>query len=96
MTVLLEEFGLEALDDRGEANHWTSPQPRVKPSMRVLMLVLGTIGEVGVAGGGEDRVVAEDLLDLDQIDAGLDEVGGVAVTQAVGRDLFFIPQEAMT
>lgn len=59
-------------------------------------LVLGAIGEVGVAGGGEDRVVAEDLLDLDQIDAGLDEVGGVAVTQAVGGDLFFIPQEAMT
>ena len=41
-------------------------------------------------------MMAEDVLDLDQIDAGLDEVGGVAVAQTMRRDLFFIPQEAMT
>jgi hypothetical protein len=48
---------------------------------------------VGVAGGGEDAVVTEELLDLDQIDASLDEMGGVAVTKAVGRDLFLGLQE---
>ena len=41
--------------------------------------MLGLIGEVCVACGGENAVMAEELLDLDQIDAGLDEVGGVAV-----------------
>ena len=55
--------------------------------------MLGLVGEVGVAGGGEDAVVAEELLDFDQIDAGLDEMGGIAVTQAVGRDLFFASLE---
>ena len=58
--------------------------------------MLGLVGEVGIAGGGENAVMAEDLLHLDQIDAGLDEVGGIAVAQAMGRDLFFIPQAAMT
>jgi hypothetical protein len=34
-------------------------------------------------------VMAEELLDLDQIDAGLDQVSCITVAQAVGRDLFF-------
>ena len=59
-------------------------------------VMLGLVGQMGVAGGGEDGVMAEDLLDLDQIDAGLDEVRGIAVAQAVWGDLFFIPQAAMT
>ena len=46
-------------------------------------------GEVGVAGSGENRVVAEDLLDFEEIDALLDQVRGVAVAQAVRGDLFF-------
>ena len=50
--------------------------------------MLGLIGEVGVAGGGQNAVMTEDLLDLDQIDTGLDQVGGVAVAKAMGRDLF--------
>jgi hypothetical protein len=33
--------------------------------------------------------MAEEFLDLDQIDSGLDQVGCIAVAQAVGRDLFF-------
>ena len=41
--------------------------------------MLGLVGEMGVAGGGEDGMVAEELLHLDQIDAGLDQVGGIAV-----------------
>lgn len=56
----------------------------------------GVAGEVGVAGSGEDGMVAEDLLDFQQIDALLDQVRGVAVAQAVRRDLFFKPQSAAT
>ena len=54
--------------------------------------MLGLIGQMGIAGGGENGVMAEDLLHLDQIDTGLDQVRGIAVAQAVGRDLFFSPQ----
>jgi hypothetical protein len=43
-------------------------------------VMLGLIGQMGIAGGGEDRVVAEEFLHLDQIDTGLDQVGGIAVT----------------
>lgn len=57
---------------------------------------VGVTGEVGVAGGGENRVMAEDLLHFKQIDALLDQVRGVAVAQAVRRDLFFKPQSAAT
>ena len=53
-------------------------------------------GEVGVAGGGENRVVAEDLLDFEEIDALFDQVRGVAVAQAVRGDLFFKPQSMAT
>jgi hypothetical protein len=41
--------------------------------------MLGLVRQVGVAGGGQDRVMAEDLLHLDQVDAGLDQVGCIAV-----------------
>ena len=40
--------------------------------------------------------MAEDLLHLEQIDTGLDQMGCIAVTQAMGGDLFFIPQAATT
>ena len=50
-------------------------------------VVLGLVGEVGVAGGDQNAVMTENLLDLDQIDTGLDQVGGVAMPKAVGRDL---------
>jgi hypothetical protein len=49
---------------------------------------------VRVAAGGQDAVVAQDFLHLQQIDAGLDQVGGIAVAQAVGGDLFLSPQPA--
>ena len=35
--------------------------------------------QVGVAGGGENGVVAQDPLDVLQADAGLDQVGCIAV-----------------
>ena len=54
--------------------------------------MLGLVGEVGVAGGGENRVMAEEFLHLDQIDAGLDQVSCIAMAQAVGGDVFFSPQ----
>ena len=43
-------------------------------------MVLGLVGQMSVPDGGEDGVVAEELLYLDQIDAGLDQVGGIAVS----------------
>ena len=58
--------------------------------------MLGLVGQVGVAGGGENRVMTEDLLHLDQIDAGFDQMSGVAVPKAVRRDVFFKPQASMT
>ena len=41
--------------------------------------MLGLVGQVGVSSGGENRVMAEELLHFDQIDAGLDQVSGVAM-----------------
>ena len=58
--------------------------------------MLGAVSEVGIAGGGEDGVMAEEFLYLDQIDTGLDQVSGIAVPQAVWGDLFFTPQWPMT
>ena len=58
--------------------------------------MLGLVGQMGISGGGENGVVAEEFLYLDQIDTGLDQVGGIAVAQAVGRDVFFRPQATTT
>lgn len=41
--------------------------------------MLGLVGRVGVAGGGENRVMAKEFLHFDQIDASLDQVGGIGV-----------------
>ena len=41
--------------------------------------MLGLVGQVGGADGGENRVMAEILLHFDQIDAGFDQVDGVTV-----------------
>ena len=58
--------------------------------------MLGLVSQMSIAGGGENRVMAEELLYLNQIDTGLDQVGGITVAQAVGRDLFFRPQASTT
>ena len=42
-------------------------------------MMLGLVGQMGVSGGGENGVMAEELLHLDQIDAGLDQVSCVGV-----------------
>ena len=57
---------------------------------------VGVTGEVGIAGGGENAVVAQNLLHLQQIDTGLDQVGCIAVAQAVRGDLFFSPHSMAT
>jgi len=59
-------------------------------------VVCGVAGEMGIAAGGQNAVMTQDLLHLQQIDALLDQVGGVAVPQAVGRDVFFRPQSVAT
>ena len=41
--------------------------------------MLGLVGQVGVSNGGENRVMAEVFLHLDQIDAGFDQVSRVGV-----------------
>ena len=42
--------------------------------------MLGVLAQMGITGGGENRVMAEKLLHLDQIDPGLDQVGCIAVS----------------
>ena len=54
--------------------------------------MFGLVGEVGIAGGGENGVMAEEFLHLDQIDPCLDQVGCIAVAKAVRGDVFFRPQ----
>jgi hypothetical protein len=52
--------------------------------------------QVGIAGSGQDTVVAEDFLHFQQIDTGFDQMRGVAVTEAVRGNLFFKPQSWAT
>ena len=42
-------------------------------------MMLGLVRQVGIAGGGENGVMAEEFLYLDQIDTGLDQVGCIAM-----------------
>jgi hypothetical protein len=41
--------------------------------------MLGLVGQMGIAGGGEDGVMAEEFLDLDEVDAGLDQMGCITM-----------------
>ena len=59
-------------------------------------LLVGVAGQVGVAGGGQNAVVAQDLLHFQQVNARLDQMGGIAVAKAVRGDLFFRPQATAT
>jgi len=55
-------------------------------------ILVGIGGQVSVFGGGQDGAVTEDFLYLDQVNAGFDQMGGIAVAQTVEGNLFFIPQ----
>jgi hypothetical protein len=46
----------------------------------LLCSVLRGGGQMGVAVGRQDRAVAEDVAYFKQIDAGLEQMGGIAVT----------------
>ena len=59
-------------------------------------MMLGLVGQVGIANGGQNGVMAENLLYLDQVDASFDQVRCVGVPQAVRGDLFFRPQVLIT
>jgi hypothetical protein len=54
--------------------------------------MLGLVGQMGIAGGGENGMMTKEFLNLDQIDAGLDQVSGITMPEAVRGDLFFRPQ----
>jgi hypothetical protein len=55
-------------------------------------VLVGPGCEVGISGRGQDRAMAEDLLDFKQVDACFDQMGCIAMAQTVGCDLFLIPQ----
>ena len=57
---------------------------------------MGVDGQMGISGCGQDGTMAEDLLNFDQIDAGFDQMGRIAVAQTSRSNLFFIPQSATT
>ena len=57
---------------------------------------LPLFGEMGVAQGREDGLVAEDFLHFQQVDARFNQMGGIAVAQAVRRNSFFKPQSRAT
>jgi hypothetical protein len=65
-------------------------------TMRHLELIVGVAGEVGVACGGENAVVAQHLLHLKQVDPGLDQMCGITVAKAVWGNLFFSSQACAT
>jgi hypothetical protein len=62
-------FDLPPID--GESIHQA-----VDPVERVMF---GLVSQVGIADGGENRLMAEEFLNLDQIDTGLDQVRGITV-----------------
>lgn len=58
--------------------------------------MLGLICQMGVPDRRENGVMAENLLDLDEVDTGLDQVSGIGMTQTVWRNLFFRRQDSTT
>lgn len=57
---------------------------------------LALLGEMGVAGGGEDGVMAEYLLYFKQVNARFDQMSGIGMTKAMRRNSFFKPISAVT
>ena len=57
---------------------------------------LTLFGEMGVAQGGEDGLMAEDFLHFQQVNARFNQMRGIAVAQAVWRNSFFKPQSRAT
>lgn len=59
-------------------------------------VLIRAIGQMGITGRGEDAVVTEDFLHFQQVNTGLDQMRGIAVTQAMRANLFFKPQSWAT
>ena len=57
---------------------------------------LALFGEMGITEGGEDGLVTEDFLHFQQVDARFNQMRGIAVAQAVGREFFLTPQASVT
>jgi len=57
---------------------------------------LALFGEMGVAEGGEDGLVAEDLLYFQQVNARFNQMRGITVAQTVRCNSFFKPQSRVT
>jgi hypothetical protein len=53
-------------------------------------ILIRTGGEMGITGGGQNAVMAEDFLDFEQVDAGFDQMGCIAVPKAVRGAIFFL------
>lgn len=58
--------------------------------------MVGMGSQVGILCRGQDAPMTEDFLHLQQVNARFDQMGGIAVAQAVQGDLFFIPQACTT
>lgn len=56
----------------------------------------GLIRQMRIANRSENRVMPENLLDLDELDAGLDQVSGIGMAQAMWGNLFFRLQDSTT
>ena len=67
----------------GDGGHGSGPHQLVDPRDRLL---LADGGQMEVDHRGLQRAVAEVLLDQPEVDARLEQVGGVAVPQGVDRD----------
>ena len=62
-----------------------------------LISVVCSMGcEMSVFAGRQDAAVTKDFLYLKQIDTGFNQMSGIAVTQGVHSNLFFIPQACTT
>jgi len=57
--------------------------------------MLGLVRQMRIADGRENRVMAEILLDFEEVNAGLDQVRGI-VSKAVRRNVFFSPHDSTT
>ena len=81
--VLRQEVCLEGVDDSRQPDHLIVPPVDGEALHQAVDAINGVmrglVGQVGVANGGENGLMAEDLLHLDQINAGFNQMGCVAV-----------------
>ena len=62
-----------------------------------LVSIMCSVGsKMCVLTGRQDAAVTKDFLYLKQINTGFDQMSGIAVTQGMDGNLFFIPQAATT